>query len=206
MRRAQEHERQPLGRPSCARLRADGSDWGGGGGARGAPECRAGGSGERCVRREGLQSAASAAGSARQTLRPVREPKGPLCASEKQVFPTREHPHVVVRTLLDTVTTTRGVWQLRCFVNVVATSLRIPRLAFVRAAWRWKLLVNVLVSEMCKRLSAERWLGGVPSSDGNKSNLNALPHRVRNILQCLEPCRCGSTSVVLVVTGVQSLS
>lgn len=44
VRRAQEHERQPLGRPSCARLWADRSDGGGEARApsRGAPECRAG--------------------------------------------------------------------------------------------------------------------------------------------------------------------
>lgn len=115
-----------------------------------------------------LQSAASAAGSARETPRSVREPGGPLCASEKRVFPTRERPLVAVRTLLDTVTTTRGVWAAALLCKRSCNLAKNTAAAFVRAARRWKQAVNVLVSEVCKRLRAELGWEGLQALMGIK--------------------------------------
>lgn len=69
----------------------------------------------------------------------------------------------------------------------------------MRAAQRWS-PVNVSASQVCKRPSAGRWLGGVPNSEGNKTTLYALRHHPRNIPRCLALCRHGS-AVVPVVTG-----
>lgn len=73
---------------------------------------RLAGAGRRERAGAAVRSAASGAGSARETPRPLREPKGPLCASEKGVFLARNHPLVVVRALppVDTESTPRGVW------------------------------------------------------------------------------------------------